>query len=56
MSDVVYTEKWCTCGKISWDSDTGSYNETHVNDKGKTENCNTNGATKNYDADNNEVK
>jgi hypothetical protein len=42
---MALTEKSCSvCGKISWDSDFGSYNETHENPKtGKTEKCNTNG-------------
>lgn len=33
-------ERFCTCGKISWDSDFGSYNERH-DEKGKSVPCNT---------------
>lgn len=39
------TEKKCSvCHKISWDSDFGSYNETHQDKNGKTVKCDTNGA------------
>jgi hypothetical protein len=28
--DEIFVEKFCSiCGKISWDSQTGSYNERH---------------------------
>ena len=39
------TEKWCSvCGKISWDSDFGSYHERHDDPKtGKSVPCDTNG-------------
>lgn len=35
-------EKRCSiCKKLSWDSEFGSFNETHVNkETGKTEKCN----------------
>lgn len=44
---MALTEKRCSgCGKISWDSDLGSYNETHVDPKtGKDVKCDTNGGT-----------
>lgn len=43
---MALTEYRCTCGKLSGDNETGSYNETHVNAKtGKEEKCNTNGGT-----------
>jgi hypothetical protein len=30
MDDVIFVEKFCSvCGKMSWDSTTGDYNETH---------------------------
>lgn len=43
---MALVEKKCSyCGKFSWDSSSGLYNETHVNKStGKTENCDTNGA------------
>lgn len=47
---MALTEYRCTCGKISGDNETGSYNEEHdVKDaKGNvigTAKCNTNGGT-----------
>lgn len=46
MADKPFVEKKCTCGKFSWDSEFGSYNERHDNPKtGKSEPCNTNGGT-----------
>jgi hypothetical protein len=43
---MALTEKACSvCGKWSWDSQTGSYNETHPDpkDPSKTVKCDTNG-------------
>lgn len=43
---MALTEYRCTCGKLSADSDTGSYNEEHWDSaKGKMVKCNTNGGT-----------
>lgn len=43
---MALTEKRCSvCGKISWDSDFGTYNETHETTDGKTVKCDTNGET-----------
>lgn len=44
---MALTEKRCSvCGKISWDSDFGSYRETHVDKKtSKDVPCDTNGET-----------
>lgn len=41
--DIV--EKFCTCGKVSWDKDFGSYGEKHENKQGKQVPCDTNGGT-----------
>lgn len=52
---VVFQEKCCsTCGKISWDSQTGGYNETHEV-RGKISKCDTNGEHRKYDENNNRV-
>lgn len=54
--NVVYSEKRCSgCGKISWDSQTGNYRETHVDRRGKSVSCDTNGEHMQFDADNNRV-
>lgn len=45
MEDEIFIEKWCSmCGKLSWDSQSGYYNETHVNPRnGANYPCNMNG-------------
>ena len=48
MSDKPFVEKRCTCGKISWDSETGSYKEKHEVPDGyfvRDVWCDTNGGT-----------
>lgn len=46
MSDALVEKKCSVCGKFSWDSASGSYHETHFNQRRqKTENCDTNGGT-----------
>lgn len=43
---MALTEKRCSvCHKISWDSEFGSYNETHTDKKGNDVKCDTNGET-----------
>lgn len=52
---IVFTEKSCSvCHKISWDSQTGGYDETHEV-KGKTVKCDTNGEKRDYDENNERV-
>jgi hypothetical protein len=43
---MALTEKRCSvCQKISWDSDFGTYNETHEDKDGDTVKCDSNGET-----------
>lgn len=42
MADKPYIERKCSyCGKFSWDSEFGSYNETHDDPNGKKQKCDT---------------
>jgi hypothetical protein len=46
FTTMSLTEKRCSvCGKINWDSDFGTYDETHEDKSGKTVKCDTNGET-----------
>jgi len=43
MDDEIFVELFCSvCRKMSWDSQTGDYNETHQMGR-RTVPCNTNG-------------
>lgn len=55
MGKVVFTEKCCSgCGALNWDSQSGSYGNTHEV-KGKTVPCDTNGEVRKWDENNNRV-
>lgn len=47
MTEKPLVEKFCTCGKVSWDSQFGLYGETHETGKysGKYVKCNQDGGT-----------